>query len=116
MLNFDEVKQQAEGRWLGIFRSLGISVREDGRHGPCPVCSNGDENSNRFRLDRDSAERGTWFCNQCDPRSGDGVSLVQKVMDVDFKGAMEIIADVAGVCDKNVIPKEYVPKPEELRK
>lgn len=111
-IDFDEVKREAEGRWLGIFRSLGIEVREDGKHGKCPTCGGED----RMRLDRDSAERGTWFCNQCDPRSGDGVALVQNVLGVDFKGAMEAIADVVGICEKNVIPKEYVPKPEDLRK
>ncbi|MCK4788895.1 MAG: toprim domain-containing protein [Desulfobacteraceae bacterium] len=114
-INFDDVKSRAQGRWISIFRALAIDVREDGRHGPCPACSPGDKKSDRFRLDRDSAERGTWFCSQCNPQAGDGISLVQKVMDIDFKEAMAAIAQVVGGCEKNAVPKENRITSEQLR-
>lgn len=115
-LDLDKVKAEATGRWLGIFRSLGIDVREDGKHGPCPMCSSGDKKSDRFRLDRDSAERGTWFCGQCNPRAGDGFSLVQNVLGLDFNGAIQAVSEVVGGCEKNAVPKEKNISPEMLRK
>lgn len=109
MADFDKIKAEASGRWLSIFRGLGIYLREDGRHGPCPSCGGED----RFRLDRDSAERGSYYCSQCGP--GDGISLIRKVLGVDFKEAMAAVGGVVGGCDKNVVPKETKMTKEKLR-
>lgn len=43
-----------------------------------------------------SPERGTWHCFGCG-LGGDGFSFVEKVEGVDFKGAMKILAEKAGV-------------------
>ncbi len=43
-----------------------------------------------------SLERGTWHCFGCG-LGGDGFSFIEKVEGVDFKGAMKILAEKAGV-------------------
>lgn len=43
-----------------------------------------------------SPERGTWHCFGCG-LGGDGFSFIEKVEGVDFKGAMNILAEKAGV-------------------
>ncbi len=43
-----------------------------------------------------SIERGTWHCFGCG-LGGDGFSFIEKVEGVDFKGALKILADKAGV-------------------
>ena len=43
-----------------------------------------------------SAERGTWHCFGCG-LGGDGFSFIEKVEGVDFKGALKILAEKAGV-------------------
>ncbi len=43
-----------------------------------------------------SPERGTWHCFGCG-EGGDGFSFIEKVEGVDFKGAMKILAEKAGV-------------------
>jgi DNA primase len=43
-----------------------------------------------------SPERGTWHCFGCG-LGGDGFSFIEKIEGVDFKGAMKILADKAGV-------------------
>ena len=109
MLDFDGVKQSSVGRWTSIFRALGISVREDGKHGPCPAC----EGKDRFRFD-DKDGRGTYFCNSCG--AGDGFELVQKVLGIEFKEAIKAVGTVVGNCEKNAIPKEKKITQEQLRK
>ncbi len=43
-----------------------------------------------------SPERGTWHCFGCG-LGGDGFSFIEKVEGVDFKGALKMLADKAGV-------------------
>ena len=43
-----------------------------------------------------SPERGTWHCFGCS-EGGDGFSFIEKVEGVDFKGALKILAEKAGV-------------------
>ena len=43
-----------------------------------------------------SPERGTWHCFGCG-EGGDGFSFIEKVEGVDFKGALKILAEKAGV-------------------
>lgn len=43
-----------------------------------------------------SLERGTWHCFGCG-LGGDGFSFIEKIENVDFKGALKILADKAGV-------------------
>jgi hypothetical protein len=73
-----------------IMAALGIEVGT-GKHRRCPICGGKD----RFRFDNKEG-RGTWFCNQCDPQSGDGFSLVQNFFQCDFIRAAERVSDVLG--------------------
>lgn len=50
-----------------------------------------------------SPERGTWHCFGCG-LGGDAFSFIEKVEGVDFKGALRILAEKAGV------PLEYAPQ------
>jgi len=43
-----------------------------------------------------SVERNTWHCFGCG-QGGDGFSFIEKIENVDFKGALKILADKAGV-------------------
>lgn len=95
IVDAQELKRQASGRWLGIFSSLGIVVPEIGSHGPCPVCGGKD----RFRLDHDSAETGSFFCGQCKPNAGDGLELVRRAMGADFPQVLRIVSGVIGDCE-----------------
>lgn len=42
----------------------------------------------------DKGGRGSWFCNQCDKQSGDGISLVMKFFNIDFASACRSIEGV----------------------
>ena len=43
-----------------------------------------------------SPERGSWHCFGCG-LGGDGFSFIEKIEGVDFKGALKILAEKAGV-------------------
>lgn len=108
-IDVDAIKRDSVGRWPGLFRALGVEVREDGKHGPCPMC--GGERP--FRMD-DSDGRGTWICTHCG--AGDGFRLLQKVMKLDFIGAITAVSEVLGGCPKNIIPREPTMTREAMRK
>src|SRR4051812_20138467 len=81
----EPLKERALGRWRGILTSLGVSAKAlSNRHGPCPVCGGKD----RFRFD-DQGGRGTWICSRCG--AGDGIELVKRFFNVDFKEAARLI-------------------------
>lgn len=106
-MNYSKVKEDAVGRWPGIFQSLGIEVG-DGRHTSCPVCGG----KNRFRMD-DKNGTGSWYCNA--EGAGDGWALIQKVLGIDFKEALKTVADIIGTVQASSIPKETVMTPEKMR-
>ena len=108
MLDFNQVKQDVVGRWPGILSAFGISVG-NGKHQACPVCGGKD----RFRFtDKDS--NGMYICNQCG--AGDGWSLLQKVLKVDFKAACEEVNKVIGTVEPSKMQPEKPVSPEKLRK
>jgi len=69
-----------------------VKLRRAGRSlvGLCPFHK---EKTGSFHV---SSERGTWHCFGCG-LGGDGFSFIEKVEGVDFKGAMKILAEKAGV-------------------
>jgi len=95
-MDLEKLREQTSGRWLGIFESLGVNIREDGSHGPCCICGGRD----RMRVDKNVAERGTYFCSQCQKQSGDGFDLIMGVLNIDFPAAMEAVASVVGHTEK----------------
>jgi putative DNA primase/helicase len=83
-----DVREQARGRWPGIFAALGVDDRTlSGKHGACPMCGGRD----RFRFD-DKEGRGTWICSRCG--AGDGFKFVMLTRGVDFKGAATLVREV----------------------
>lgn len=102
MIDANELRQQAKGRWRGVFDALGIDVGT-GKHKCCPICSPNDPDSDRFRFDDKNGD-GTWFCNQCSPKSGDGISLVQKYCGTSFPETLRKIAYIIGHVDLNKTP------------
>jgi putative DNA primase/helicase len=87
-INVTETVKQACGHWPHILPALGVKVIKN-RHQACPVCGGAD----RFRFD-DKEGRGTWFCNQCG--AGDGLKLVEKVLDLSAGEAAKQVNAVTG--------------------
>jgi putative DNA primase/helicase len=84
------VREVAKGKWQGILTALGFDNDiMNGKHQPCPSCGGVD----RFRWD-DKDGNGTFYCSQCG--AGDGVTLVMRVKDWDFRHAALEIEKAAG--------------------
>lgn len=99
MLDVESIKQSVIGKWPGIIDSLGIGIRKDGKHSPCPMCGGKD----RFRFDNKEGN-GTWICNQCG--AGDGWQLVVKAFNIDFIEAVKRVGSLSGNIDCTYTPEE----------
>lgn len=88
----DTVAQIKERLSITDIISPYVKLRRAGRSmvGLCPFHK---EKTGSFHV---SPERGTWHCFGCG-LGGDGFSFIEKVEGVDFKGALKILADKAGV-------------------
>ena len=100
----EDIYDIANGHWDEILQSLGglTSQQLTNDHKPCPCCGGKD----RFRYDN-AKNNGTWFCNQCGGKSGtggggNGISLLMKQRNWDFKEAVNEIKKFLGV---NTMPK-----------
>jgi hypothetical protein len=94
----DTVRIASKGRWREILLRLNIDVPPTAKqHGPCPTCGVGKD---RFRFD-DKEGNGSWFCNQCDPKAGDGFALVQNVKRCPFPEALHLVAGALGLSSDN---------------
>ena len=100
--------------WNLILTAAGVSSMVlDGKHHPCPACGGKD----RFRFDNLNG-RGTWFCNQCGGKDGnggggDGPALLQRVLKTDYQGAIAHINEVSGIEYKAKTPlKPKTPRPQ----
>src|SRR3989344_6779228 len=69
-----------------------VKLKRAGRSlvGLCPFHK---EKTGSFHV---SLERGSWHCFGCG-LGGDGLSFIEKIEGVDFKGALKILAEKAGV-------------------
>ena len=101
----DTVKNAA-GQWSQLLPALGIDITTGGHHGPCPACGGKD----RFRFD-DRDGRGTWLCNQCG--AGDGLNLVEKVLEVGAKEAALKVAAMLGTLPASGLPVKAQKSAEE---
>ena len=84
----DTVKQAAVGQWDTLLQNIGGLNKAEtmpGRKGmPCPHCGGTD------RYEFKSIEDGFYMCRGCG--AGDGWSMLQKRLGVDFRGAVEQVA------------------------
>lgn len=102
------VKAAAQGRWPNILAALQINVPDSPKkYAPCPRCGGKD----RFRFD-DRDGHGSWFCNQCIPKSGDGFQLTKNALGLSFPEALKAVAGVLGLdpahCSR---PHQPLPSP-----
>lgn len=108
--DLEAVKEAASQQWPEIISRLtGVSTDIlDGKHHPCPKCGGSD----RFRFFTDGT--GGALCNQCfSSKNGDGISVVQWLLGVDFKAAAKQVADEVGIDwspSKNGKKKEQDPE------
>jgi len=111
MIDYEQVKRDAAGRWEGIYSALGVEVG-DGRHTACPVCGGND----RFRMDNKEG-KGSWYCSQCVPHAGDGWALLRNVLGITFTEALEEVGKIIGTIPVSNLPKkEKTASPDYLRK
>lgn len=109
----DTVKQAAAGQWdtlLQVLGGLSKSETTPSKKGmPCPHCGGTD------RYEFKSAEDGFYMCRGCG--AGDGWSMLQKRLGVDFRGALEQVAQhlarTSG--DRPVYPVTPKAKPAEQK-
>ena len=89
----DTVKQAAAGQWDTLLQNIGGLNKAEtmpGRKGmPCPHCGGTD------RYEFKSIEDGFYMCRGCG--AGDGWSMLQKRLGVDFRGAVEQVAQHLGI-------------------
>ena len=90
-----------------------VKLRRAGRSlvGLCPFHK---EKTGSFHV---SLERGSWHCFGCG-LGGDGFSFIEKIEGVDFKGALKMLAEKAGVQITTIYSsadKEVASKKERLR-
>lgn len=84
------IVERTRNRWRGILGAIGVDDRLlTGKHVACPLCGGKD----RFRFD-DKDGSGSWLCNRCG--AGYGIHLVQKVMGIDFCGAVTAVEKIVG--------------------
>ncbi len=107
MIDFEQVKGEAVGRWPGIFSSLGIDVGQ-GKHQPCPVCPGGKD---RFRFD-DKDGNGTYFCNQCG--AGNGWTLIQKYFNLGFVESVKKVSGIIGVVEMTPAKQKPTISPSKM--
>src|SRR4051812_175994 len=89
-MRHEPLSQRSLGRWPGILTALGVSSKAlRNKHGPCPMCGGKD----RFRFDNKGG-RGTWICSHCG--AGDGIELVKRFLNREFKDAAKAIEQHIG--------------------
>ena len=104
---FSAITLAANGRWLNVLNGLGILICRN-KHQACPVCGGKD----RFRFD-DKSGCGTWFCNQCEPNSGDGLALVCNAFGVKPYQAACMVAPLVGLDIGQPIDAERVKRHQQ---
>ena len=100
VIDAQDLREEARGKWLSIFQNLGISWGKiNNSHCSCPACGGKD----RARFD-DKDGDGTYFCNNCG--AGNGFSLVQKCLNITFRETLVKIQSIVGGCVKMEIEEK----------
>ena len=106
-LGFAEVRIAAQGQWERIHRALGVNLPSTShmKHTACPGCGGKD----RFRVDRNYAETGKWFCSgQGEFQQGDGFNLLAHVFGWSGKEQLQAVADVLGLSQLDSQTREQI--------
>ena len=105
-LDASEVRTGAAGRWGEILRrscpELSDALDAAPRHVTCPLPGHEDANPS-FRIS--DAQRGQAICS-CG--SHDGFALIQKILNVDFPRAVEIVANELGITANATTPARSI--------
>jgi putative DNA primase/helicase len=97
-----ELGDRCHNRWPTILQQIGISVRFlTKKGGPCPMCGGKD----RFAFT--DKGWGRWYCRGCGdghggPGGGDGIRLVERMLNVHFHEAAKRIEKVIGGGSKTI--------------
>lgn len=98
--------QVAQHKWRGILTSFGIDEAFlTGKHGACPMCGGKD----RFRF-LDYEGKGTWVCNQCQPKPADGFDLLMQFSGQSFADLAKEIDSIIGNVSVDTPLKKKDPK------
>ncbi|MCL4502396.1 MAG: toprim domain-containing protein [Deltaproteobacteria bacterium] len=93
--DYQELRDQAQGRWSHILASLApeleCALEKAPRHVPCPVHGGKDG----FRLYRDYEDNGGAVCNTCGPQPN-GFRLLQWLRGWSFPQALEAVSEALG--------------------
>ena len=106
-LGFPEVRIAAQGQWERIHRALGVNLPSTShmKHTACPGCGGKD----RFRVGRNYAETGKWFCSgQGEFQQGDGFNLLAHVFGWTGKAQLQAVADVLGLSQLDSQTREQI--------
>lgn len=106
-LGFPEVRIAAQGQWERIHRALGVNLPSTShmKHTACPGCGGKD----RFRVGRNYAETGKWFCSgQGEFQQGDGFNLLAHVFGWSGKEQLQAVADVLGLSQLDSQTREQI--------
>lgn len=106
---YDYVKRAAQGKWDVLLQQLaGLSKPETtpGKKGmPCPHCGGTD------RYEFKSVENGFYMCRGCG--AGDGWSMLQKRLGVDFMGAVRQVAQHLGISHNTSVNTLALPEKKQ---
>lgn len=116
MIDAEEVKRQAAGRWRFIVQALAPQLNEmiargPRRAGPCPLCGGRD----RARIFGDFDETGGAYCNQCGPRLGDGFLVLKWANGWEFKTALQEVAAYLGLAERGEGAARRPPPPPPVK-
>ena len=119
-LGFSEIRIAASGKWEGIHRHLGVTLKSlsPAKHTPCPACGGRD----RFRVFSDYPETGRWICSGGgNQQMGDGFSLLGHVFGWSPQEQLKAVADYLGLsratnADRNQLRQQAEKRAEQIRK
>ena len=102
----NKVTDLANGQWPSILGALaGLSAEQlTDKHQPCPLCGGKD----RYRFD-DTDGTGSWFCNKCGGRDGNGgggsgMDMLMRRNNWEFKEAAQRIEQHLGIAKQRPEP------------
>ncbi|MEA3350612.1 MAG: CHC2 zinc finger domain-containing protein, partial [Chloroflexota bacterium] len=112
----DVDKLLAQTDIVALANSLGAEIKKKGHEwrGICPI--HGGDNKTAFRVYTDNDNRERWYCYTGCNTGGDAIDLIRQTENLDFIGAVEWLADYAGVAVEDIGMTPEAAKAYEQRK